>query len=163
MADPKRLDILKKLTAHLQTITVANGYSHELATAVFRGRTVFDDQYPVPMLSILESPRALETIATSDFQARKDEWQLLVQGWVTDDQVNPTDPAYLLADDVEKCLTRLITTTNDGSGRDQYPAEYLLGRSIAAITFGPSIVRPPIEQVSSKAFFYLPVTLTLAT
>ena len=52
--EPFRLRILKELTAELQKITIANGYSTDVA-AVFRGRDTFSHDDPVPMISILES------------------------------------------------------------------------------------------------------------
>jgi hypothetical protein len=163
VVESKRLNILKALTDHLKSITTANGYDSDLSEAVFRGRALFDDSDPIPMLSILESPKSEASFATNGYEARKDDFSLFLQGWVKDDPANPTDPAYLLAAEVEKCLTQLIATKNDNSGRPEYPNAYLLGGSIVDIKFGPPIVRPPTEQISSKAFFYLPVVLTLAT
>lgn len=163
MIESPRLEILKKLTDHLKTITPTNGYVSDLSAAVFRGRSLFSDDDPIPMVSILESPRSEVSYSTADYEARRDDFNLFLQGWAVDDINNPTDPAYLLAAEVEKCLTQLIATKNDNSGRPEFPDAYLLGNSVCKITFGPPIIRPPTEQVSSKAFFYLPVTLTLAT
>lgn len=163
MADPIRLTVLKKLTTHLAGIATIDGNNYDLEDAVFRGRTIFGDNDPLPMLSILEAPRAEGSIYAGNFEVKSDKWQLLIQGWTDDDAENPTDNAYLLADDVEKRLGMIIAMRPDNSGRALYPTIYLLEGSIINLEFGPPIIRPPMEQVSSKAFFYLPVTLSLAS
>lgn len=163
MADPIRLVILKKLSEHLDGIDTIDGYNYDLKDSVFRGRTIFGEDDPLPMLSILEAPRAEGSLYGGDYEVKRDKWQLLIQGWTEDDAENPTDNAYLLADDVEKRLGMLIAMRPDNSGRPLYSTIYKLGDLIIDLEFGPPIIRPPIEQVSSKAFFYLPVTLSLAS
>lgn len=160
-ADSYRLDVLKKLTSHLRGITKANGYNHDLDASVFRGRTIFGENDPIPMLSILEAPRSDPgSFAAENGYERKEDWSLLIQGWARDDVDNPTDPAYELMDDVEKHLSRLIAVSTV-TGMPVYPEEYMLNRSVAGIAVLPGVVRPPMEQVSSRAFFYLPLRLTL--
>lgn len=168
MADSKRLDVLKRLTTHLKGITPANGYTaaqwgldYDLSSSVFRGRAVFGEGDPIPLVSILESPRSDPGVFAGDGNyQRKEDWSLLIQGWATDDADNPTDPAYGLMDVVEHRLLRLIEVS-DQTGDEVYRGEYLLNRTVADIKVLPGVVRPPMEQVSSKAFFYLPVRLTL--
>ena len=160
MADSYRLVALKRLTDHLKGITKLAGYDYDLAGAVFRGRTLFGEGDPIPMISILESPRSDAGLFAGDNAARKEDWSLLIQGWAHDDPVNPTDPAYGLMDAVEQRLSRLISVSG-ATGNPDYPDEYLLGRSVADVTVLPGVVRPPMEQVSSKAFFYLPIRLSL--
>ena len=162
MADSYRLNVLKRLTAHLRGITKANGYAYDLANNVFRGRAVFGADDPVPLVSILESPRNdAGQFAGENNSARVENWSLLIQGWaVDDDKANPTDSAYGLMDAVERHLLRL-TKTSGGTRGPTYPDEYLLGRTVGGVTLFPGVVRPPMEQVSSKAFFYLPVQLEL--
>lgn len=154
-----RLDVLQKLTSFLKQITVANGYQHDLATSVFRGRALFGSDDPIPMISILESPRSDIGIFAGSNE-RKEQWSLLIQGWTHDDVDNPTDPAYELMADVERHLEK-ITECSTANGQPLHPDDYLLGRSIADMRVHPGVVRPPLEGVSSKAFFYLPVSLTL--
>lgn len=157
MADSYRLLALKALTAHLEGITKANGYDFDLDGNVFRGRPLFGQDDPIPMLSILEAPRNdAGQYAGENKRARKENWSLMIQGWAHDDKRNPTDPAYALLDAVENRLFRL-TQTDDNSGNALYPDEYLLGNTISGITIYPGVVRPPMENVSSKAFFYLPI------
>lgn len=154
-----RLDALKNLTAFLKMITIANGYSQDLYANVFRGRTVFGAEDPIPLISILESPRS-DVGSYAGENERKENWGLLIQGWTHDDPENPTDPAYELMDEVERHLER-ISACSPINGQPIFPDDYMLGKTIADIKVHPGVVRPPMEGVSSKAFFYLPVTLTL--
>lgn len=161
MADSYRLAVLKKLTEHLRGITPANGYDYDLSASVFRGRSLFGEGDPIPMLSILEAPQSDEGVFAGENKSQRSEnWSLLIQGWAQDDVANPTDPAYGLMDAVERHLLRLIQVSQI-NGEPLYPVEYMLGRSVAGVTIPPGVVRPPMEMVSSKAFFYLPVMLAL--
>lgn len=162
MSDSRRLEVLKRLTAHLESeISVSNGYKHNLAGGVARGRMWFDTSDPLPMVSILESPnpdrfpnRAGEQDNTHVSQ--RDNWTILVQGWSADDKQNPTDPSYELMADVKKALA-LLTHVSPDHGIPTHP-NYLLGGLIADMQYEPGTVRPPDEQ-SSKAFFWMRVIL----
>lgn len=161
MAESKRLAALKALTAHLETeITVANGYLHTLTGAVFRGRAKFDDDDPLPMVSVMESPnpdRFPNRAGEHDSAGKqRDNWTLLVQGWALDDKKNPTDPAYELMADVKKALAKLVDVDNE-SGIPKH-ASYRLGGLIVDMQFEPGTVRPP-DETSSKAFFWMRVIL----
>ena len=169
MTDSRQLDILKRLTTQLEKITIVNGYDFDLAGVVFRGRRVYGDSDPVPMLSIVEhlNPDVVLNTAGQNSRMRDETWILLVQGWVdsTADQF-PTDEAYQLKANVEKNLFRLVDTDEPGGGYPMYPDEYMLGlhgKSISGISIGPGITSGPREGVSSKAFFYLPVGIGLIT
>jgi len=159
MADSYRLTVLKRLTSHLEGINRQLGYDYELVGSVKRGRLVFGEDDPLPLVSILESTRSDPGTYAGESD-RSEWWALMIQGWVPDDVDNPTDPAYGLMDAVEKHLERL-TKVNSTSGFEVYPDEYMLGRSIAGFQVQPGIVRPPMEGVSSKAFFYLPIRIKL--
>ncbi len=168
MADSYRLRVLKALTSQLETITIANNYSHDLAGLVFRGRSIYGQSDPPTMLSLLESPRADYGVYAGDNQARAEQWTLLLQGWAPDDVKNPSDPLYALADDVETCLT-VINAEKDGSGFPADPTRYRLGKDpvtgkwlVSSFEFGPPVIRPPVEAVSSKAFFYMTLRVGLA-
>jgi hypothetical protein len=164
MAISRKLDILMALTAHLETITVLNGYEHDLTGRVFRGHAVWGDEMSLPMVSVLEAPRPDERARLGGHERafRSEDWMLMVQGWVEDDKANPTDPAYALQADVEKCLSRLVEI-NEANGRAVYPESYRLGNRVSAITIGPGVVSPARERVSAKAFFYLPLVVTIGT
>lgn len=156
----KDLIILQVLTSHLAGITPTNGYDFDLTGVVFRGRTRFGDHDPLPALSILEAPRTEDPLeyAGDLEQIRIEKWSILIQGWVADDKTNPTDPAYELKANVEDRLNRL-TSVVARTGNPTYPSEYLLGRRVRNLQFGPGIVSPPRDGISNKAFFYLPVTI----
>ncbi len=164
MADSKRLTALKALTAHLiSEISIVNGYKHDLEPeSVFRGRMHSDDSDLLPALAILENvdPDRYPRRAGGEAQAplQLEDWILLLQGWVEDDKVNPTDPAYEFMADVKKALALILQDEHPVHGTGKHP-NYLLGGLIAGMTIEPGTVRPPIEQVSARAFFWLRIVL----
>lgn len=154
MSDPFRLRVLKALTAALEEIKPCNGYQHDLTGKVFRGRIIFGDDDPVPMVSVLE---AIEEKAAMqpppEGHQQKESWELLVQGFLDEDRDNPTDPAYSLLADVKR---RLIEVRNQKRTYNILG----MGESVIDLRIGPGVVRPP-DEVSSKAYFWLRVTLDL--
>lgn len=162
MADHIKLQALKKLTEILEGVTPANGYQHDLKGRVFRGRGLIGAQESLPCVNILESPTPLDGFyADEDDLVRKDTWVLLVQGWVEDDPIHPTDPVYALLTDVQKRLSDIVATVAP-SGRPKFPGSHLLGGLISKMEIGADVVRPPEEGVSTKAFFYMPIRLTVS-
>lgn len=168
MADSYRLEVLKSLTAVLQGIKHIEGDpdnnwdGFDLSNAVFRGRSVYGDDSPETFLSILEAPRpGPDNTAGHNGEARKEEWPLLLQGFVQDDKLNPLDPVYPLLDVVERRLS-MITAVRPQTGNPLYPSLYMLGNKVSSFTFGPGVARPPAEGVSSKAFFYMQLSIGLA-
>lgn len=156
MIDPFRLTVLKALTAALEQITVANGYQHDLTGRVFRGRMLFTQHDPIPLLSIIEPPGSPDDPEVpADTSGRFTKHPLLIQGFVADDPVNPTDPAYYLLADVQKCLA---SERARGRGYDILG----LGERLMGLQIGRGVVRPPDAVVSGDAFFWLPVTLEYA-
>lgn len=156
MTDSKRLTILKALTEHLQGITPANGYQHDLSAAVYRGRVAFGNDTVLPAVNILEPLNPdREPRVTDGGLLQKEDWVLLIQGWVDDDESSPTDPAHLLMADVKKRLALLM--------KDPYPTAnpaYMLGNKVAGVFIEPGTVRPPDEN-SARAFFYLRIVLSV--
>lgn len=148
MADPKRLVVLKAITNHLLSdLTIANGYQHDLA-GVWRGRNVISDNSPLPCLALLEAlnPDTDSRPSEGNRAVKVNVWHLLVQGWVADDEENPTDPAYLLAADVQKSLAKLVPT--------------LIGGLVVDLSFEAAVCRPP-DDVSSRAYFWLRLTMKI--
>jgi hypothetical protein len=157
VADSKRLVILKALTAHLQGITPANGYQHDLSASVYRGRAVFSAETPLPCINIVEALNPdREPSRTSGRLCQKDDWVLLVQGWTDaeDDGEAPTDPAHLLMADVKKRLGVLLKP----DGPYNANADHLLGGLVEDILVEPGTVRAP-DETSSRAYFYLRVVV----
>lgn len=160
MADTKRLALLKNLTAHLETeVSVANGYLHDLAGVVFRGRSNFGADDPLPCVNIIESLNPDRDMREAgDKMTQADRWVLLVQGWGADDRINPTDPAHLLMGDVKKALARLAALDRQG---DPVHPNYLFGGLAAGLQIEPGTVRAP-DEVSGLAYFYVRITVDLA-
>ena len=163
MPDPFRLRVLKALTVALQEIRPANGYVNDLQTKVFRGRLIYGDDDPMPMVSILEPPVPIDPVV-NDGGTIAGDWDLLIQGFVKDDHKNPTDPAYVLLADVMKRLGieqdrrdsggRTLNILGLGGGKG-------LGNEIIKMTIGHGIVRPA-DDISANAYFWLTLTLNTA-
>lgn len=159
ITNPIRLEVLKRMTAALEEITPANGYVHNLAQRVFRGRGVYGDETPLPALSILEAPIPLDQLPSAkDNPNLAGQWELVVQGWVEDDRRNPTDPAQVLLADVKK---RLAIERKKVDWDQPEQGIFGLGRSVTALYIGAGVVRPP-EEISAKAYFWLTITLDIA-
>lgn len=167
MADPFRLRVLKKLTEHLKAITPANGYESDLADfiapdglnseRVLRGRDSFGESDKLPFISILEDFRPEEQqLGAPGTTGASGEWRLLIQGFVKDDPIHPTDPAYTLAADVTKALAL--------ARKDRYNI-LGLGNKIPCVQdlrFKQPVVRPADNEVSVTSFFFITVILKLA-
>lgn len=155
-ADPFRLRVLKELTALLQTITVANGYKHDLDEAVFRGRLYYGDDDVLPMISILESPLPLDQLPTPTSNPNSSgEWEIVLQGFAQDDAENPTDPAYSLIADVKQALTK----HRCDNARDHNLLN--MGGCVIDIKVGSGVVRPS-DDISSRAYFWMSLNLEIA-
>lgn len=158
--NPLRLEIHKRLTAALSEITISNGYKVDIGSNVFRGRLIYGAESPLPMLSILEVPIPLEQLPPpGDSALSKGQWELMVQGWVKDDKVNPTDPAHVLMADVKQRLAVEMRKANYRG--DDSLGIFGLGRLVTKLYIGPGVVRPP-DDVSAKAYFWLTIALDLA-
>lgn len=158
MPEPFRLAVQKALTAALSEITIENGYSTDLGGNVFRGRLIYGATDPLPMVSILEEPIAEETDLAPSGGADRSAYRLMVQGFVDDDPINPTDPAHWLLADVKKRLIALKNTGREGGGIFHFGAKAPM---VDAVDFDGGVVRPPDGEVSAKAYFWCRVTLEL--
>ena len=156
---PIRLEVHKRLTDLLKTITPANGYTTDLAGNVYRGRLVFGAETPLPSVAILEVPIPLDQLPSpSGTPVHKGPWELMIQGWVEDDRENPTDPAHYLMADVKQALAKEQRKVDYDGGPEN--GILGLGRNVTAMYIGQGVVRPP-EEVSAKAYFWLTLTLDL--
>jgi hypothetical protein len=158
LAHPLRLEVTYRLTDALKEISKANGYFTDLNGNVFRGRAVYGDETPLPALSILEVPIPAEQAPSPSASGlAKGPWELMIQGWVEDDRVNPTDPAQYLLADVKK---RLALEAKKADWDEPEDGIFGLGSSVDRLYIGSGVVRPP-EEISVKAFFWLTVTLDI--
>jgi hypothetical protein len=152
--DPIRLRVLKGLSAALGEISIAAGYKHDMADRVFRGRLMFGESDPIPMISILEVPIPPEQIRSpTDAPVAAGRWELTVQGWSNEDRENPTDPAHLLLADMRKRLALAKKQVTDGAAFGI--------TEITNLDIGPGVVRPP-DETSSHAYCWLLLTITLS-
>jgi hypothetical protein len=163
---PFRLRVLQALTDALCQISPINGYETDLTPftdeaggevfRVIRGRDRFGDSDSLPLISVLEDFRANDVDqGTHSSGTAKNEWKLLIQGFVADDPVNRTDAAYYVAADVLKALALQKKDTFNILG---------LGNAkpcVSAMRFEQPVVRPGDGTVSATAYFFLSVTLTL--
>lgn len=158
--EPFRLRVLKSLTAVLEDITVANGYHFDLCGAVFRGRDVFGNSDPLPMVSILESILEKDQLAARPGgSAQAGPWELLIQGWTDDDDDNPTDPGqYLMADVKQRLAIEARRPFPEPNRRGCDPLG--MDGKITGLKFSTGVVRPA-DEVSSKAYFWLKLELDM--
>lgn len=167
MIDSKRLATLRWLTAYLaREITPTNGYQFDLSAddrSVVRGVMFRDRTDPLPQVSILEDldperyPRRAG-VSSAAHGVDKDEWVLLVQGWVEDDKDFPTDAAYLLMADVQKAIAKLSKGMDPVTFAPASP-DYRMGGLVADIKVETGVVRPAMENVTDKALFWCRVVL----
>ncbi len=164
-SDPFRLRVIEALDACLEEITIANGYAVDLTDSVLWGRTRYDEDDPLPMVSLLEPPVPSEWEQSLGPKVQaKGSWPLLVQGFVPDDRDRPTAPAYVLAAQVKRRLAvEKFNNKRPGSPGifGMGPQSNANGNSVVDIIIGSEVIRPADEQ-SSKAFFWLPVTLLIS-
>lgn len=163
--NPLRLEIMKRLSDILREITPGNGYVLDFSGAedgdtnkVFRGRAIFGEGDPLPMLSILESPIPLDQLpAPPDSGYNSGGWELMIQGFVEDDKQNPTDPAHVALADVKK---RLAIESKKVSSMIPENGPLGLLDYVTKIGIGTGVVRPP-DEVSAKAYFWLLIVLDI--
>lgn len=166
--DPFRLRVLKGLGLVLESISIADGYKHDLIGRVFRGRDLFGGENdPIPMISILEPPLPIDQLEPPITASKSTgSWDLLLQGFVDDDPINPTDPAHVLMADVKRRLAieKKRTLPNSAGQPDPLGMGFNGGRGnvVTDIIIGPGVVRPPGDGVSNKAYFWLTLTLKIA-
>jgi len=173
MAKPFRLRVLKALAETVKKVApthVRGGdglpFENDLTDyvdaagvqrpRVFRGRDLFGPSDPLPLVSILEHPRAAEQLMSSGANTTATgEWELLIQGFVEDDPEHPTDPAHVLAAEVISVIA--------AERHNRYSLFGLGNREpcVTDIRIGAPVVRPADDTISTTAFFALSVTLTL--
>jgi hypothetical protein len=157
---PFRLRVLDGVTNTLKSITIANGYKFDLADSVFRGRLIFGDNDPVPLVAVNEAPLPESpTPARPASGTWEGPWELMIQGWVDDDNLNPTDPAHFLMADVRRALAKeRREQLRPGRGNNMFG----MGGRVIDFQIGASLVRPAEEHVNELANFILSVTLQIA-
>lgn len=170
---PFKLTVLHALTNALADITPANGYQTDMSptdrgdgvliSRVYRGRSWFGDNDPIPMLSVIEGVDPGEPVPEPLLVAQQGQydWNLLVQGFIDDDPENPTDPAYVLLADVKKRLAVEVVRNAPGTHTRAPLGLPPKGRNVvSSMSVGTGVVRPA-DDLSSKAYFWLSVVLRI--
>lgn len=161
---PKRLAVLQALQALLEQISTNDGDGFDMAGNVVINRLLFGPDHTAVhenTLSIVEAPRPDFAVFAGDGDSRSDRWTLMIQGVTPDDKTADTELLpYYLCQDVERRLLRITATKSSGSPK--YPEDHLLGDMISSVEVAPPVIRPPEAQVSSHAFFYLPIRVGIA-
>lgn len=152
---PFRLRVLRRLTQAIQQVNPDNGFHFDLRNKVFRGRIRYDQNDPIPMVSILEAPIPAEVAQTrGDHHGSTGPWELLIQGFADDDRQNPSDPAHHLMAEVKAVLIK-------EKKRDRGNNILEMDGRVMEMFLGQGSVRPP-EDTTADAFFWLTLTLRLA-
>ena len=165
MPDPFRLRVMKALTSLIEAVEVEMIDDQGLPVTnlvgrVFRGREQYGDNDPLPMISILEPPLAIEPIESQpDNPNASVGWDILIQGWVLDDKTHPCDPAYIFSALVRQALAR---HKKQGEGKRGPDGKDYLGEGLRVqnLRIGAPVVRPA-DFPSTNACFYLLITLQI--
>jgi hypothetical protein len=167
---------MRNVTDLLKTITPANGYVSDLSDIagtppiprVYRGRGMFGDTDPLPMVSILQPPAPADpSDSPLGSPIEEQHLMLMLQGFVADDPFNPTDPAEVLMADVRKCLAAERARADSGRRTDlfglgtQAPSFGGTGSTVLDFTVGTGLVRPS-DHISVHAYFWLLLVVKIA-
>jgi hypothetical protein len=161
---PHRLQVLRALSALLETTSGESEIqTFNFKNSVFRGRGRFGDEVgQSDYMSILEAPRPDVGREGGENEAsRHSTWDLLLQAWSHDDPDNPLDPMYFVAAAIEQTLCKIVAV-KPGSGRPVFPTDYMLGNLVTSFSYGPGVVRPPMDGISSRVFLYMPLRVGIA-
>lgn len=151
---PFRLRVLRAVSAKIEDVNPLNGYHFDLRGKCFRGRVRFDDNDPIPMISILEAPIPQEVIGSfADNNHSAGPWELLIQGFASDDRINPSDQAHHMMAEVKSILVK-------EKMRDRGNDLFGMKNRIFEMAIGQGSVRPP-DDTTEEAFFWLTLTLKI--
>lgn len=165
---PIRVRIMNVVVAALKEIAPAAGYHNDLRgdsfgrESVVRGRIAIGNDEPLPFVTVIEPPLAAQPINTRrqpDNTVRVTEFDVLVQGWVEDDET-PGDQAYLLCAEVCRRLAIEKRRPDARPGSQNAMTFFGLGRSVFEMTIGSPVVRPS-ETVTGQSVFYLILTFKI--
>lgn len=169
--DPFRLRVQKKVCDQIKTVTPDNGYNHDLSDyldeddatitkeRVFRGVERFDDEiHPRPMVAVIEHPRNTDLLLSGSGGGDSvGKYQLMVQGFVVDNDLHPTDAAHKLCAEVVQALVKARVQYDMFGMGDREPM-------IETFAIGQPVVRQAVHDdqvVIDCAWFAFPLTLTL--
>ena len=156
-----RLQIMQALTAELAAIA-PSAYTNTLAGHVYRGKPAFGyEQHGFAFVTMLEPSEVRDILAAEGFPDRRaGNWRLLLYGVTAgvSDHDNPTDAAYLLLADLQKCIAT-INKAGRVAGRTPRP---LGGLVTGPIEQGRGVVLSPDKDDSRPtAVCVLPLDIPL--
>ncbi len=156
-----RLQIMQALTAELAAIA-PSAYTNTLAGHVYRGKPAFGyEQHGFAFVTMLEPSEVRDILAAEGFPDRRaGNWRLLLYGVTAgvSDHDNPTDAAYLLLADLQKCIAT-INKAGRVAGRTPRP---LGGLVTGPIEQGRGVVLSPDKEDSRPtAVCVLPLDIPL--
>lgn len=162
--DPFRLRVVKAVTEAIKSIRPDNGCRIDFGDfvddetglvreRVFRGRTSFGDNDPLPMVVILEDPRSSDPVSQAQHTqgAAVGKMRLLIQGFIRDDQDHPLDEAYTASAEVVKALVQQKTA------RDAFGMK---GR-ITFMNIEQPIHRLADNEVATTSYFIVGLSMNL--
>lgn len=161
MADSYILSLEKALTDLIaKQVSILNGRPIDLSGVVFRGRQRYGAGEPCPMVNLSQAPNIdIENNGAGDGRRRSSNKTYLIQGWVPDDFVNPTDPAHELMAEVKMALSVILDMDSEHYMLKSYHPQ---GRPMVSnMNVSTGLVRPPESGISDKAYFWLPVNFEL--
>ena len=156
-----RLQIMQALTAELAAIA-PSAYTNTLAERVYRGKPAFGyEQHGFAFVTMLEPSDLREIVPAAGFPDRRaGDWRLLLYGVTagSGDHDNPTDAAYLLLEDLQKCIAA-INKAGRVAGRTPRP---LGGLVTGPIEQGRGVVlAPDKDDARPTAICVLPLDIPL--
>ncbi len=163
---PKKLYIMQRLSAILETAVQPGTTDITFEGKVWRGRTVLGRETAFPCYSLLESPKPDPNPQEGGHNGmtKLTQWPILLQGFTSDDKENPLDPAYYLEAVAEQTLSRINALGSNG--KPLFPDDYLLPHNgaslISKFIIMPSVARPPDANVSATAFTYIPLIVEMS-
>lgn len=156
-----RLQILQALTAQLELIAPPD-YTNTLAGHVHRGKPAFGyEKASHSFATLLEPSEVLDIQPADDYPDRRaGNWRVMLWGVTagTTNHDHPTDDAYALLADLQKCIAR-INEAGRTPGRTPRP---LGGLCTGPIVQGRGVVMPPDKEDSRPtAVCVLPLDIPL--
>ena len=126
----------------------------KVVLTVGRGRRYYDENDPLPLISILEEPFSFdEELAPAVGQSRTEPYELILQGFVAEeDSANPTDGAHILLADVKRRLA--ILKIDEELRRRRIFRFGNMMNTVVSLNWDGGVVRPP-DDVSAVAHFWL--------
>lgn len=161
MSDSYLLAVEKALSDTIETeITVDKGRPFDLTGRVFRGRVRYGHNEPIPMVSLMQAPNIdIENENVGKGRQRAASKTFLIQGWVADDFDNPTDPAHELMAEVKFALGTILDMDGPNFMLQAYSST---GNGLLSdLNISTGLVRPPEAAISDKAYFWLPILVTV--